>query len=253
MQWIDTHAHLYLPEFDADRNEIVRRAAAAGIKSILMPAVDAGTHQQMLLVEAAYPWCQAMMGLHPCSVTETYDEALATVEAYLTNRRFVAVGEIGLDFYWNTTFKPQQYEAFERQIGWALQQDLPIVIHSRNALDECIDVVRRHPGLRGVFHCFSGTAEQANQIMDLNFFLGIGGVVTYKKAGLDQVLQTVGLEAVVLETDAPYLTPVPYRGKRNESSYVPLIAGKIAMALNRTLEDVAMITTQNARKLFRLS
>lgn len=253
MQFIDTHAHIYLPEFNADRKEVLERAAQNGVNRIIMPAIDAATHQHMLSVEAQWPWCTAMMGLHPCSVGQNYIDELAIVNTYLKQRHFAAIGEIGLDFYWDTTFKQQQYEAFETQIQWALHFNLPIVIHSRNAMDECIEVVRKYPGLRGVFHCFSGTAVQAREIMELQFFLGIGGVVTYKKAGLDSVLQEVGLGAVVLETDAPYLTPVPHRGKRNESSYLPLIAAKLATSTGCSIEEVAYITTQNAMKLFQLT
>lgn len=252
MQLIDTHAHIYLPDFNADRNAMLQRAAEAGITRILMPAIDSATHPQLLAVADAWPHCHAMMGLHPCSVTERYAEELAIVEAYWKSRRFVAVGEIGLDFYWDTTFKQQQHEAFETQIRWALYENVPIVIHSRQALDECIEVVRRHPGLRGVFHCFSGTVAQAQQIIDLQFYLGIGGVATYKKSGLDDVIKTIGLDAVVLETDAPYLTPVPHRGKRNESTYLSLVAQKLADVTGHTPEEVAAVTTQNAQKLFDL-
>src|SRR6476619_4267496 len=250
MQLVDTHSHIYLPEFDTDREAVLKRAIETGITHIMMPAIDSATHAQMLSVEAAWPLCKAMMGLHPCSVNDTFRDELAIVEAYLNQRKFIAVGEIGLDFYWDTTFRQQQYEVFETQIRWALQHDLPIVIHSRNALDECIEAVRNYPNLRGVFHCFSGTVEQASQIMDLSFYLGIGGVLTYKKAGLDAVLKEVGLERVVLETDAPYLTPVPHRGKRNESSYLSFITAKLAEVSGFTVEEVATITTQNAATLF---
>ncbi|HUP11901.1 MAG TPA: TatD family hydrolase [Niastella sp.] len=252
MQLIDTHAHIYLPEFDADREEALTRASTGGVEKILMPAIDSGTHEHMLSVAAKWKYCHGMMGLHPCSVTETFKDELHIVSTYLQNNRFVAIGEIGLDFYWDITYKQQQYEAFETQIQWALQYDLPIVIHSRNAMDECIEVVRRFPGLRGVFHCFSGTVAQARQVMDLSFYLGIGGVLTYKNAGLDKVVEAIGLTAVVLETDAPYLAPVPYRGKRNECSYLPLIAEKLAAVSGQTKETVARITTQNAMNLFRL-
>jgi TatD DNase family protein len=253
MQFIDTHAHIYLPEFDADREVLLNRAAEKGVGRILMPAIDTTTHAQLLATEASWPQCSAMMGLHPCSVNEQFGNELTVVETYLKSRSFIAIGEIGLDFYWDATFKQQQYEAFETQIRWALQYDLPIAIHSRNALDDCIKVVGKYPGLRGMFHCFSGTVEQANRIMDLSFYMGIGGVLTYKNAGLDKVIQAIGLDAVVLETDAPYLTPVPHRGKRNESSYIPLIAAKLAEVTSHSIEDVAAITSQNATTLFRLT
>jgi TatD DNase family protein len=253
MQFIDTHAHIYLPEFDADREAVMKRAADDGITHILMPAIDTATHTQMLLAETSWPACHAMIGLHPCSVSETYRDELAAVETYLSQKPFIAIGEIGLDFYWDTTHQQQQYEAFEIQIKWALQYDLPIVIHSRNAMDACIEVVQKYPGVRGVFHCFSGTVAQAQQLIALGFYLGIGGVVTYKNAGLDKVIEAIDLGTVVLETDAPYLAPVPHRGKRNESSYLLLVAQKLAIITGHTLEDVAAITTQNAKKLFRLT
>lgn len=252
MDLIDTHAHIYLPEFDDDRAAVIKKAADAGVKKILLPAIDARTHPLMLEAEATYDACTAMMGLHPCSVSENWESELTIVKDWLKERSFVAVGEIGLDFYWDKTFAAQQYEAFERQIGVALRYDLPIVIHSRNATDECIKVVQKYPGLRGVFHCFSGNAEQTKKIIDLGFFLGIGGVVTFKNAGLDKVVEQVELNTVVLETDAPYLAPVPYRGKRNESSYLKGIAEKIASLKGMPVEKVAEITTQNAKTLFKL-
>jgi TatD DNase family protein len=252
MQYIDTHAHIYLPEFDAERDRVVQQAMEKGVQRILMPAIDAATHPLMLATEDQWPGCTAMMGLHPCSVNESYKKELGVVETYLNERKFIAVGEIGLDFYWSTSFNHQQYEAFEIQIRWAMQHDLPVVIHSRNAIDACIDVLSRHPGSRGVFHCFTGTREQAERIMALGFYLGIGGVITYKNAGVDAVIALAGLEAVVLETDAPYLAPVPYRGKRNESSYLSLVAEKLALVTGCPLEEVAAITTQNAVKLFKL-
>jgi TatD DNase family protein len=253
MRLIDTHAHIYLEDFDADRELIIQKAIESGIDTIIMPAIDAATHPQMLLVEATFPQCTAMMGLHPCSVKENFEAELDIVQDYLQQRSFVAIGEIGLDFYWDTTFTQQQYQAFETQVQWALQYDLPIVIHSRNAMDECIAVVKKYPGLRGVFHCFSGTVEQAQQTIELGFLLGIGGVVTYKNAGLDKVIAAIGIDKLVLETDAPYLAPVPFRGKRNESSYLQAITGKIASVTGHTIEEIANITTENAKKLFKLS
>lgn len=252
MQLVDTHAHIYLPAFDADREEMLKRAAENDVGYIVMPAIDAATHEQMLAVSAQWSQCYAMMGLHPCSVTEQYNKELSVVEVHLKQQKFKAIGEIGLDFYWDTTFKAQQYSVFEMQLQWALEHHLPVVIHSRNALDACIEVVQNYPAIRGVFHCFSGTIEQAKRLIDLRFFLGIGGVLTYKKSGLDRVIAAVGLDAVVLETDAPYLTPVPYRGKRNECSYLSFIAQKLAEVTVQSIEDVATITTQNAKRLFNL-
>ena len=252
MYFIDSHAHIYLPEFDGDRNECIINAKAAGIEKILMPAVDASTHDAMLAAEEKYASCMAMMGLHPCSVTAGYKKELDIVERHLEKRKFIAIGEIGLDFYWDKTFTREQYDAFHRQINLALQYDLPIVIHSRNAIDECIEVVQQYPQLKGVFHCFSGNYEQAMKITEANFMLGIGGVVTFKNSGLDKVIEKTGLQNVILETDAPYLAPMPYRGKRNEPAYTKLVAEKLAAITGNSLEAIAQLTTENAEKLFKL-
>lgn len=194
------------------------------------------------------------MGLHPCSVLENYDVELSNAEQFFLKREFVAVGETGLDFYWDLTFKQQQYDAFQRQIDWALNYDIPIVIHSRNSIDECIDMVQKNQDgkLKGVFHCFSGTLQQAQRIIDLGFYLGIGGVVTFKNAGLDKVLGDLDLNNVILETDAPYLAPVPYRGKRNEPSYLSYVVEKLSLIKGKPGEEIAEITTANAQKLFRI-
>lgn len=253
MHLIDTHAHLYLPEFEQDLPEILQRATAKGIQKILMPAIDATTHSRMLQMEEQHPECMAMMGLHPCSVTDKWEQEIALIEQYLNQRRFIAIGEIGLDFYWDKTFTGAQYDAFHRQIQLALQYRLPIVIHSRNALDECIGVVGQYPTLTGVFHCFSGNAQQALAVQETGFYLGIGGVATFKNAGLDKVLAETGIEKVILETDAPYLAPAPYRGKRNEPAYVELVAQKLEAITGLSLEKISQITTENARKLFQLS
>jgi TatD DNase family protein len=230
----------------------MQRAKEAYVEITIMPAIDSTTHGAMLTVEGTYGNCYSMIGLHPCSVNQDYEKELAIVDAYLEKRKFAAIGEIGLDFYWDKTFVAQQYEAFHKQIETALQYDLPIVIHSRNAIDECIEVVKKHPGIKGVFHCFSGNEEQAKKIIELDFMLGIGGVVTFKNAGLDKVIENIGLSNVILETDAPYLTPVPHRGKRNEPAYIKLIAEKLSSLCNCPIEEIAKLTTQNARKLFKL-
>lgn len=253
MYFIDTHSHIYLQDFAADIGKVLQRAEKEGIGLILMPAIDESTHQQMLELEHQQPgMCRAMMGLHPCSVKENFKEELKVAETFLESRPFVAVGEIGLDFYWDKTFTTQQYEAFHRQIEWALHYNLPIVIHSRNSIDECINVVAEHQQgkLRGVFHCFSGNEEQAKKIIDLGFYLGIGGVVTFKNAGLDKVMETISLNHIVLETDAPYLAPVPFRGKRNEPSYLKYVVEKLAEIKQCSKEEIAAITTSNAEKLF---
>lgn len=252
MQLIDTHTHIYLAEFDEDRETMLERARAAGVQTFLMPAIDASTHADMLLLEQNDGSCLSMMGLHPCSVKENFEAELSIVEGYLHQRKFMAVGEIGLDFYWDKTYTSQQYEAFHRQIDMAMKRNLPISIHSRNATEECLAVVQQYPGLRGVFHCFSGNLQQAEAVMATGFFLGIGGVVSFKNAGLDKVIEKLGLSKLVLETDAPYLAPVPYRGKRNEPAYLRLIAEKIASLCQCTVEEVAGVTTENARNLFGL-
>ncbi len=249
---IDSHTHIYLPEFDKDRNEVILRAHESGITHLLMPAIDSSTHEAMLAAEDNFMNCHSMMGLHPCSVNDDYLNEIALVEGYLEKRRFIAVGEIGLDFYWDKTFVSQQYDAFHLQIALSLENDLPIVVHSRESTADCIGVVEQYPGLRGVFHCFSGTIDQATRLIDLGFFLGIGGVVTYKNAGLDKVVEVLGCSHLLLETDAPYLAPAPFRGKRNEPAYTRIIATRVAALCNKALEEVAAITSENAKILFRL-
>ncbi len=252
MQLIDTHAHIYLPQFATDRSRMLEEAEKNGITTVLMPAIDSETHEQLLQVENDFKICKAMMGLHPCSVNEAYKEELEKAETWLQQRNFIAIGETGLDFYWDTTFTEQQYAAFEVQIEWALQYQLPIVIHSRNATAECIKVVKQHPKLTGVFHCFSGTAAEAEAIVDLGFYLGIGGVLTFKNSGLDKAIQHIDWKHLVLETDAPYLAPVPYRGKQNEPRYLTYVAQKLAEVKNKTFGEIAATTTANAIKLFNL-
>jgi TatD DNase family protein len=253
MTLIDTHTHLYLNDFKEDIQEVISRANAAGVERFYLPAIDSSEINNLLQLEQMFPdKCFAMMGLHPCSVKENYKEELELVKNWLIKRSFAAIGEIGLDFYWDKTFTTQQYDAFQQQIEWALEYDLPIVIHTRNAMQETIDVVKDYTskGLKGVFHCFSGTYENAIEVIDAGLFLGIGGVLTYKNAGLAEVIERVDIQNLVLETDAPYLTPVPYRGKRNESSYLKLIAQKLADIKKITIEEVASVTTLNAQKLF---
>lgn len=255
MMLIDTHSHIYLPEFEKDRSNMLEKAEKEGVSKILMPAIDSSTHTVMLELEEERPLtCISMIGLHPCSVKENYLFELKIVRDYLEKRSFKAVGEIGLDFYWDKTFTEQQYAAFNQQIEWALHFDLPIVIHSRNSTNECIEVVSKHQKgkLRGVFHCFSGDIVQAKRVIDLGFYLGIGGVVTFKNSGLDKVMEEISLEHVVLETDAPYLAPVPFRGKRNEPAYLKYVAEKLAGIKNVEIDEVAKITTANAEKLFGL-
>ena len=252
MYLVDTHTHIYLPEFDDDRDTIMDRARQAGVEAFYLPAIDSSTHEKMLVVEKTYEGCHAMMGLHPCSVTPDFLKEIEMIQAYLQQRKFIAIGEIGLDFHWDKTFVQQQYEAFHLQCRLALEYDLPVVIHSRNAVDECIEVIAQHEGIKGVFHCFSGDVQQGRKIMDLGFMLGIGGVLTFKNSGLDKVIEEVGIDAVILETDAPYLAPVPYRGKRNEPAYTRLVADKLAAITGRTPEEIGELTTRNAGNLFKL-
>jgi len=252
MQLIDTHAHIYLPEFDAGRPAVIDAAAGVGIETILMPAIDSGTHSQMLQTEKEYSACRAMMGLHPCSVKENFKEELAIVKHWLQQQSFIAIGETGLDFYWDETFTNQQYEALHQQIEWALEYNLPIVLHSRSATLECINVVAQYPPLRGVFHCFSGTAEEAEKITGLGFSLGIGGVLTFKNSGLETALKGIDLQHIILETDAPYLAPVPFRGKQNQPAYLSYVAAKLAETKGLSVEEVAVATSANAARLFQL-
>jgi TatD DNase family protein len=263
MMLVDTHAHLYGSDFDNDIQEVLQRAYNNGVEKILLPAIDSETHDKLLALAAAnpierpdarLPAIYPMMGLHPCSVKEDYEKELETALAYLNNgTKYYAVGEIGLDFYWDVSYKEQQYKALEVQVQWAIERNLPIVIHSRKSTYECIEVLKKYKGqVEGVFHCFSGSHEEANEVLKLGFYLGIGGVLTYKNSGLRDVLFKTGIEKVILETDAPYLTPVPYRGKRNESSYIKLIAGDLAKAMGNTVEQIAEVTTENALKLFKL-
>ena len=252
---IDTHCHLYLDEFKNDIADVIKRAEAEGINKFYLPAIDSSEIENIFLLEEKFPGkCFAMMGLHPCSVKENYMQELAIVKDWLSKKKFAAVGEIGLDFFWDKTFIAQQYEAFRTQIELSLQYDLPIVIHSRNAMQETIEIVKEFTskGVRGIFHCFGGTVENAREIIDTGFYLGIGGVLTYKKSGLAEVLDEIDLKYIVLETDSPYLTPVPFRGKRNESSYLKYIIEKLALIKNVSVEEVAEITTANAEKIFGL-
>jgi TatD DNase family protein len=251
---IDTHCHLYSEEFDTDRKEMIARAQAVGVEQFFLPAIDSTAHDGMFSLETEFPnVCFAMMGLHPVYVKDNYKQELQLVESWLGKRSFCAIGEIGLDFYWSRDHEAQQYEAFQLQMEWAMHYQLPIVIHTRNAMQETINAVKPFAakGLRGIFHCFSGSAESAKQVIDMNFLLGIGGVVTYKNAGLPQALTNIDLQHIVLETDAPYLTPVPFRGKRNEPSYLTYVVQKLAEAKGVSIEEIKAATTQNAKAFFK--
>ena len=252
---IDTHCHLYSEEFDTDLEEVLKRAVSEGVKKFFLPAIDRSHTSGMNKLEEKYQdICIAMAGLHPCSVKADYLDEIAHVKHLLSQRKFAGIGETGLDFYWDKTFIKEQYHALEIQISLALQYDLPLILHTRNATQETIDVVKKHKGsgLTGIFHCFGGSLAEARQIIDAGFFLGIGGVITYKNSGLAEVLKDVNMDRIVLETDAPYLAPVPFRGKRNESSYLKYIADKLAAVKNVSTEEVEKITDANAKKIFRL-
>jgi TatD DNase family protein len=250
---IDTHAHLYLTEFDEDRNAVIQRARDTGVKKIYLPNIDERSVEQMISLVERYPdLCCPMIGLHPCSVKEDAEEHLSRILAAIDGFPFVAIGEIGTDLYWDTTFRELQIECFNIQIRLAKEKRLPVAIHSRASLDLNIDIIAAESGpeLSGVFHCFNGTVEQAHQIIDMGFYLGIGGVITFKNSGLVDVVARLPLESMVLETDAPFLAPHPHRGKRNESSYLPLVAEKIAAALGTSVGKVYCVTTENAAQLF---
>jgi TatD DNase family protein len=250
---VDTHAHIYLDEFRDDRAEMMQRAHEKGIGRIYMPNVDHTSIDGMLELEAQYPErCFAMMGLHPCYIKADFQKELYLVEEWLSKRKFAAVGEIGTDLYWDKTFWEQQKEAFRIQVNLAKKYSLPVVIHCRESIDETIALVEelRDESLTGIFHCFSGNADQAKRIISMNFYLGIGGVATFKKGGLDLVLPEVSLDRLVLETDSPYLAPVPYRGKRNEPAYIALVATRVAELMRISEQEVIRTTTANALKIF---
>jgi len=255
MKMIDTHTHLYVEEFNADIDDIIARAEIEGVNKFFLPAIDSTETNAMFELEKKFPnKCIAMAGLHPCSVKENYKDELNKVGELLMQRSFAAIGETGLDFYWDQTFVKEQYESLNIQAEWALHYNIPLVLHTRNAMQETIDVIKSYngKGLTGIYHCFGGTLQNAREIIDQNFLLGIGGVVTYKNSGLAAILKDIDLQYIVLETDAPYLSPVPFRGKRNESSYLKYIAQKIAEVKNISVEEVAEQTTKNAEKIFKL-
>lgn len=253
MMLVDTHTHLYVEEFDNDREGMLERAVKEGVTKMLLPAIDSKSHGRLLELSAAHPEnCLPMMGLHPCYVKEDFREELRIAREYLEKGGFVGVGEIGLDFYWDRNFDELQYLAFREQLDWAMHFDLPVSIHSRNATDECLAVVmeKQKGKLKGVFHCFSGDLKQAKEAIELGFKLGIGGVLTFKNGGLDKVLPSIQPEHLVLETDAPYLAPVPFRGKRNEPAYLKYVVEKLALIYAMPETEVAAICTTNAKNLF---
>ena len=255
MPLIDSHTHLYAKEFEEDIDALLKTAIEAGISTFMLPNIDSEWIDAMLALTDKYPDnCFPMMGLHPCSVKANYKEELKIAERLLGEKKFYGIGEMGIDLYWDKNFIKEQDAAFEIQCKWAIELKLPVVIHSRDATDHAIQLLRKLSltGLKGVFHCFTGTLEQANEIIELGFLLGIGGVATYKNGGLDKVLAGISLEHIILETDAPYLAPVPYRGKRNEPVYLKVIAERVASIYNKPFEEIVATTTFNAKQLFKL-
>lgn len=255
MKFVDTHTHLYLEEFDSDRGEMVRRAVDAGVPYMILPDIDSQNTKQLSSACKTFPQnCFPMAGLHPTSVKENYVGELELISNRLKNKTFYALGEIGIDLYWDKTFYEQQCDAFRQQLRLALQYNLPVAIHSRNSLNE-INIIlseKEFQNIKGVFHCFPGSVQQAETLIHKGFKLGIGGVVTYKNSGMAKVVKAFGLNHLVLETDAPFLPPIPYRGQRNESAYIVAIAEFIASLLECSIEKVAETTTQNALELFKI-
>lgn len=252
---IDTHAHVYLEDFDEDADQIIQRATDESVEHILLPNIDMTTVDRLLDLCGSNPHLyKPMIGLHPCYVKEDYKMQLSQLKTYLDRKDLVAVGEIGIDLYWDKTFEKEQIEAYRTQIEWSRERSLPFVIHSRESLDLTISIVEemQDGSLTGVFHCFNGTPDQANRIVDIGFYMGIGGVVTFKNAGVDKTVADISMENLVVETDAPYLSPVPYRGSRNEPSYVSKVVDKIAEVKGVDRAEVCAVTTKNARKLFSL-
>jgi TatD DNase family protein len=257
MIFIDTHTHLFSPSFNEDRTDAVQRAINAGVDKLLLPNIDVDSISSMYDLCNQFPEnCFPMMGLHPGSVDENWEKNLLVIKEHLFTRKNLAVGEIGMDLYWDKTFQDAQAQAFRQQISWAKELKLPIIIHAREAFEEIFDIVDElnDDSLRGIFHCFTGTLEQAQKIQEYGgFMLGLGGVLTYKKSGLDEVVKDIPLDMIVLETDSPYLPPTPHRGKRNESAYLIHIAEKLAEIKQMKLTEVADLTTANARQMFNLN
>ena len=273
MTYIDTHSHLFLEEFKDDLNFAIERSINKGLEYIVLPNIDSTTIDSLLDACKKFPdICLPVIGLHPTSVNDNYEKELDIVEHYLeqhnsfkmnneqlkTKNYFFAIGETGIDLYWDKTFFEQQKKAFIRQLELSAKYDLPIIIHTRNSINETIEIITnsklktQNSKLKGIFHCFPGTTEQAKTVIDLGFKIGIGGVVTFKNSGTQDIVKNIDLKDIVLETDSPYLAPVPYRGKRNESSYIPIIAEKIALIMGISIETVASVTTQTAKNLFNI-
>lgn len=251
---IDTHSHIYSEEFDADRAETIQRAKQTGVYHIILPNVDSDSLPRVLALEAAYPnYCHAAIGVHPTSINEMYEQELDLIEWELKQRKWIAIGEIGIDLYWDKTFLQEQIIAFQKQIEWAVKYKLPAIIHVRDSFRETMNALApyKNSGLKGIFHSFTGTLEEAQEIIEFGgFYLGINGIVTFKNSGLATVITEINIKHILLETDSPYLTPAPHRGKRNESAYVQLVAKKLAEVYQCDLPEILIRTTQNAYTLF---
>jgi TatD DNase family protein len=255
MEFIDTHAHLYLNQFESDIEAVIQAARNNHVSKVLLPNIDSGSIDGLLRLKTKFlDYFEVMMGVHPCSIDYNYLKELKIAEAQFLGQGFVSVGEIGLDYYWDTKYKAEQIKAFRTQINWAKDLKLPIAVHCREAFDDILNIIDEEQDgrLRGVLHCFTGNVDQAKQLIDNGFLLGVGGVITYRNSGLDKTITEIDLNHLVLETDAPYLSPVPYRGKRNQSAYLMYIAEKLAEVKDCALADLAMITTANAKALFNL-
>lgn len=253
MTFIDTHTHLYSEEFASDRREMIERAVQQGVEKFYLPAIDSSYTDAMLETKQLRPQAiRLMAGLHPCSVNAGFKEELKKVEAFMASHDFCGLGESGLDYYWDKTFISEQKDSLHQHCEWAIGHQKPLILHTRDSIDDAIDIVAQYAGrgLRGIFHCFGGSREQAEKIVSLDFYLGIGGVITFKNSRLDRAIEDIDLKHIVLETDSPFLAPVPHRGKRNESAYLPLVAEKLAAVKDCSIEFVANVTTQNAQRIF---
>ncbi len=251
--FVDTHSHIYSEEFSSDRNEVIANALRSGVNKIILPNIDSSSIKPLLDLASSRPTLFIpLIGLHPTSIKEDFRKELEIMEYWFNKRKFAGIGEIGIDLYWDKTFINEQIEAFRIQIGWAKKAGIPIVIHVRESFPEVLEVIRqeKEESLQGVFHSFTGNVEQAAEVIDLGFKIGVGGIVTFKNSGLDEVVKKISLKHIVIETDAPWLAPVPYRGKRNETAYISFVADKIASLHGISLEEVGKITTQNAKQLF---
>ncbi|WP_439483801.1 TatD family hydrolase [Cyclobacterium plantarum] len=254
MKFIETHAHIYSKKFDQDRNQVIQNAIDTGIEKIFMPNIDLDSIEGMLAVERDFPGvCYPMLGLHPCDVGEDFEKQLSQMEQWWGKHKFCAVGETGIDLYWDKTYFEQQQESLKRHIQWAKEKQLPLILHCRESMQETIDLVQsmNDEKLTGIFHCFSGSLEQARSIIEMGFYLGIGGTLTYKNSGVGQVIAETGLDRLVLETDSPFLAPVPFRGKRNSPEYIPHIAEKMAYFTGTSMQEVADVTGRNALEVFK--